>query len=159
MIPPIPYRDSLTIEQPPNPGWVSRVWQTWFRTLIDGVNACAAVVASVTLTAQSASISTTDALPDTGASGLFRVSWFLRVTQAATTSSSVAVTVGWTDGSVALTSSGAALTGNTTSTFQTGSLVVQADAASAITYSTTYSSTGATTMQYGLSLTVERVGA
>lgn len=159
MIPPIPYRDSLTIEQPPNPGWVSRVWQTWFRTLIDGVNACAAVVASVTLTAQSASISTTDALPDTGASGLFRVSWFLRVTQAATTSSSVAVTVGWTDGSVALTSSGAALTGNTTSTFQTGSLVVRADAATALTYSTTYSSTGATAMQYGLSLTVERVGA
>lgn len=159
MLPQLPYRNSLLTETDPNPNWVSRVWQVWFRSLIDAVNAATLGVATVTLAAQSASISTTDALPDTGASGLFRVSWFLRVTQAATTSSSVAVTVGWTDGSVALTSSGAALTGNTTSTYQTGSLLVQADAATALTYSTTYSSTGATAMQYGLSLTAERVGA
>ena len=159
MIQPIPYRDGMVTGVEPNPSWVSRIWQTWFRSLTDAVNAAPQVRSTVTLTGQSASISTTDALPDTGASGMVRVTWFLKVTQAATTSSSVAVTVGWTSGSVALTSSGAALTGNTTSTYQSGSLTVQADASTAVTYSTTYSSVGATAMQYGLSVIVERVGA
>ena len=95
-------------------------------------------------------------LADTGSAGVFRVSWFLRITQAATTSSSVAVTVAFTDG-VSLTVSGAAVTGNTTSTFQQQSVVVRCDANSSLSYSTTYSSVGATPMQYALSVVVERV--
>lgn len=157
MIPPIPYRNDLVVGQPPNPSWISRVWQIWLKAVVDAVESATVTVGSASLTAQAAAISTTDALPDTGASGLFRVSWFLRIAQAATTSSSVAVTVGWTSGSVALTSSGAALTGNTTSTYQSGSVMVQADANTALTYATSYSSVGATAMQYALSVAVERL--
>lgn len=157
MIAPIPYRNDLITGQAPNENWMSRVWQVWLKTLVDAVESASVTVGSASLSAQSAAISTTDALPDTGASGLFRVSWFLRVTTPATTSSSVAVTVGWTSGSVALTSSGAALTGNTTSTYESGSVTVQADASTAITYATTYSSTGATAMEYALSVSVERI--
>jgi hypothetical protein len=110
----------------------------------------------VTGTPTGGSISSTTLLADTGSAGVFRVSWFLRITQAATTSSSVAVTVGFTDG-VALTISGTAVTGNTTTTIQQQSVIVRCDAASAITYSATYSSVGATPMQYALSVAVERV--
>jgi hypothetical protein len=123
----------------------------------DALNAASQRMAVVTLAAQSATIGATALLPDTGSAGLFRVSWFLRVTQAATTSSSVAVTIGFTEGSVALTTSGAALTGNTTTTFQQGTLMLACDANSSITYAASYSSVGATSMQYGLAVIVERV--
>ena len=88
--------------------------------------------------------------------GRYRVSWYLRVTTAASSSSSVAVTVSWTDGGVACSFTGASVTGNTTATTQPDtSLFLQVDEGTAITYTTAYSSTGATSMAYQLSIMVE----
>ena len=156
MIPSFPFRERLIGLDAFAQGILTSPWQVWLRGVTDALNAAPQVQTSVTGTPTGASIGTTTLLADTGSAGVFRVSWFLRTTQAATTSSSVAVTVGFTDG-VALTISGTAVTGNTTTTIQQQSVTVRCDAASAITYSTTYSSVGATPMQYALSVVVERV--
>jgi len=156
MIPSFPFRERLIGLDAFAQGILTLPWQVWLRGVTDALNAAPQVQTSVTGTPTGASIGTTTLLADTGSAGVFRVSWFLRITQAATTSSSVAVTVGFTDG-VALTISGTAVTGNTTTTIQQQSVIVRCDSASAITYSTTYSSVGATPMQYALSVVVERV--
>jgi len=156
MIQTFPFRERLVGIDGVLQGLLTQPWQIWFRTVTDAINIAPQVQTSVTGTPTGASIASTALLADTGSAGVFRVSWFLRVTQAATTSSSVAVTVAFTDG-VALTVSGAAVTGNTTSTIQQQSVIVRCDAASPLSYSTTYSSVGATPMQYALSVCVERL--
>jgi hypothetical protein len=148
MIPSFPFRERLIGLDAFAQGILTLPWQVWLRGVTDALNAAPQVQTSVTGTPTGASIGTTTLLADTGSAGVFRVSWFLRITRAATTSSSVAVTVGFTDGAV---------TGNTTTTIQQQSVIVRCDAASALTYSTTYSSAGATSMQYALSVVVERV--
>ncbi len=156
MIPSFPFRERLVGLDSVAQGILTQPWQVWLRGVTDALNAGPQVQSSVTGTPTGGSISTTTLLADTGSAGVFRVSWFLRITQAATTSSSVAVSVGFTDG-VALTISGSAVTGNTTTTIQQQTVLVRCDANSALTCSTTYSSVGATSMQYAVSVVVERV--
>ena len=156
MIPSFPFRERVVGVEVEARGLLTSPWQIWLRGLTAAVNAAPEMQSSVTGTPVGASISTTPLLADTGSAGLFRVSWFLRVTQAATTSSSVAVSLTFTDG-VAVTITGAAVTGNTTTTIQQQTVLVRCDAGTALSYSTTYSSVGATAMQYALSVTVERV--
>lgn len=112
----------------------------------------------VALTSQGASIVTT-ALPTDGdlSAGLYRVTWYQRITTVAGVSSSLTVAFGWTDGTVAQSHAGAAMTGNTTATWQSGTFLLRTDAASPITYATTYVSNAAGVMRYALYLTLERV--
>lgn len=136
---------------------VSEDWRRWFQQVKDRIDATTPVIGSVlALTAQAASVAGSVETPTLEA-GLYRVSWSVRVTQAATTSSSVAVTIGATVGGVPTTQVGDALTANTVGAVQSGSVLVEADAATAITYATTYASVGATAMAYGLRVSVERV--
>ena len=79
-----------------------------------------------------------------------------RVTRAATTSSSLIVTFGWTQ-AVSCTAASVAMTGNTTATTGTSSVLVRVDQDSSITYATTYASSGGTTMQYRVDVTCEQV--
>jgi hypothetical protein len=114
--------------------------------------------ANASLSDQSASIGSTDLA--SGAllgAGLYRVSYYARITTPATVSSSLQVSYSWTDGGVTLVSTGAAMTGNTTATVQQGGGLIYSDGASPITYSATYASVGATAMKYRLAVTVERV--
>lgn len=107
------------------------------------------------LAAQSASLGSTPLPLPALAAGLYRVSYYARITQPATTSSSLIVTIAFTDGSVACFLAGAALATNTSASVQSGTFLIRSDAASPISYSTTYVSVGATPMQYRLDLTVE----
>lgn len=131
-------------------------WVRWFGFLRDAVNGRMAL-GSAELTAQDAAITATAVATPTLAAGLYRVAYAVRVTQAATTSSTVTVTVEWTDGGIAMSQSGAAVTGNTTATQQNGTLLVRIDAGTTIRYSTAYSSVGATSMQYALDVVAEKV--
>jgi hypothetical protein len=115
--------------------------------------------ATVDLTAQSASISsaTLYAVPASGA-GVYRISYYMKVTQAATTSSSVTLTLGWTDRDDSTVASVVVPTpANATdsTSIVSGTLVVDAALSTNLTYLTTYASTGATAMQYKLRLKVE----
>ena len=109
-------------------------------------------------TAQSASIATTS-LPTDGdlSAGLYRVTYYARITTAAGVSSSLTVNFGWTDGAISQTHSGAAMTGNSNTTWQTDSILIYVDAATPISYSTTYASDAAGAMQYQLFVTLERM--
>ena len=151
---PFPLRTPVTAEQNQ---LLSRPWVAWLTDLVQKVDLDPMVVSSVSLTAQSASIAATTFTRDTSPAGLYRVSYFTRITRAATTSSSLTVAIGGVNGGVTVSQSGAALTGNTTTTVQSGSFMFQSDGNTALTYTVTYASSGGTTMQYGLWMSVERV--
>jgi hypothetical protein len=140
------------------PFFISTEWSNWLQqSLVPRAEGSAQVSAVVVLTGQAASIGTTPVPMTAIQPGLYRVSWYLRVTQAATTSSSIQVTLGWTDGAVNCSRSGAAETGNTTSTTQSGEAFIRIDGVTPINYSTTYASVGGTPMKYRLDLVVELV--
>jgi hypothetical protein len=106
-------------------------------------------------TAQAASISATNLLASAPA-GLYKVSYYLNITQAATTSSSITLTVTWTDGSGTLqTFTTPAIVKNTVGYFISDIFALESGAAQNIQFSTTYSSVGATPMQYSLRVHLE----
>lgn len=113
------------------------------------------------LTAQGANIGATTlyAVP-AGAFGLYRVSIYIIVTQAATTSSTMpAVTITWTDTDSGVAQSFAATAtsaGNTTTTFAQAVVIVDANSSTNIQFSTSgYATSGATSMQYAIHLRSE----
>lgn len=136
---------------------MSRPWVAWVSDLVEKVDLDVTLVASASLTTQAASISATSFGRAVSTEGLYRVSYFARITRAATTSSSLTVAIGGVNGGVTCSMSGSAMTGNTTATVQSGTVNIQSDASESLTYTTTYASSGGTAMQYGLWLTLERV--
>ena len=90
-------------------------------------------------------------------SGIYRVSYYARITQAAGTSSSLTVQFRWTDGGVPQTQTAAALTGNTTATIQQDRLMVRVDRDTSIVVDATYASVGSPSMQFRLNLALERL--
>ena len=145
-------------ERPAQTYLITRVWNQWLLSLTNRLQSAATILKVDHITTpQSASLPPTS-FPLALAAGLFRVSWYARVVQTATTSSSLVVTIGFTDGGVGCQQSGPAMTGNTLTTTQSGSVLVQSDQATALTYATTYSSTGATPMKYTLTVMLEQVG-
>jgi len=155
--PPLPTTDPLV--DPQRQFRATRALVDWATALSGDVDTAPARLRTETLTGQTASIGTTAIPVGSLAAGLYRVSWYARITRAATTSSSLTVTIGWVESGITLVSSGAALTGNTTGTVQSGSLLLRIDAGTPITYSTTYASSGGVTMEYRLDLVVEQVDA
>ena len=117
------------------------------------------IAGQVNLITQSASIGTTTlyAVPN---NGMFRLSYYMKVTQAATTSSSVQLTLTYTDRDDSTVLS--FLTASPlNATDETGvisdSIVIDAKAATNIQYATTYASTGGTSMQYKLRIRLEAI--
>lgn len=127
-----------------------------------------AIYGEQNLTAQTAAVAATT-LYTPAATGMFRIVVTLKVTTAATTSSTLgAVTITYTsgDGSVAQsqvmllsTAAGAAATTSTTNSTTTstlsGVLIIHAVTGVAIQYAIGYASVGATAMQYSAHLKVE----
>lgn len=103
------------------------------------------------LTAQGASIAATPIpMPDLSA-GRYGVSYYARITRAGSVSSSLIVTIGWTDGGVSCTRATTALTTNTTASTVSGVVPLRSAANAPITIATTYADGGgATSMQYSL---------
>jgi|TARA_R110001583_G_scaffold35623_6_gene118362 hypothetical protein len=154
-ISPIPADTALALPT----GVIVDAWYQYFLQARDRLNANPHILGTVfdSVTGQSAAIGTTSIPLPTLGTGLYRVSTYARITQAASTSSSLTVTLGWTDGTVACTQSGSAMTGNTTATTQSGSLMIRNDNLSPLTYSTAYASSGGTVMQYRLDIAVEQI--
>lgn len=138
-------------------GRVSDGWREYLSRLPVSLGAIPSIYNRISLTAQGASIAATDLSGGTLPTGTYRVSWYARITRAATTSSSLTVRINWVDGGVSCNSSGAAVTGNTTATTQGTSIVIRHDTGSALTYQTTYASVGGTSMQYRLTLVLEQL--
>lgn len=133
---------------------LNRTLANWLRGLAARMNDTPNATRRVSLTDQEAAVALSSLVPAPSA-GVYRVSWYLRITRAATVSSSVAVTIRSTDGGVVCSQGGAAVVGNTTATVQSGVVLVRADASAPISFETAYGSVGATAMQYRLDLVVE----
>ena len=149
---PIPSDTAITN---PQSGGITNFFRLRWQELIDGLNVSSSA-SSATLTAQTDNITPTNAFV-TKSAGLYRVSYYMRKTQADGVGSSLTFTYGWTDRGVPVTESEAALTLDTTVAQQTGSKLVYADAASALTYAIAYSSSGPGQLVYTLSVTVEAI--
>ena len=137
-------------------GRVTQAMRYWLLSLADRINRTPEVLQTVTVTGQSASIATTTISVLSLPQGVYRLSAAARVTTAATTSSSLLVTFGWTQ-AVACTAASAAVTGNTTATTVSFAVIVRADEASNLQYATTYASSGGTAMVYRLDVAVEQL--
>ena len=129
-------------------------------SVLTRLDSAPARASTASVTERAASIGTTSLNSGSLSAGLYQVSWFARITQAATVSSSLTVTISFTQGGVSLTLSGVALTGNTTTTVQAESPhLIRIDGATPVSYSTTYVSVGATAMKYRLDVVLTRVDA
>jgi hypothetical protein len=137
-------------------GRVTQAMRYWLLALADRLNTTPNRIASATASTQDASISTTALSISSVLPGLYRLSMAARITRAASTSSSLLLTFGWTQ-DVACTASSIAMTGNTTATTGTFSVLIRVDQDSSITYSTTYVSSGGTSMQYRFDVTCEQI--
>lgn len=147
-------------EADPNEGRMPLSWIQYFTSLVLSASLSPQRLVVESLTQQDASIGATSLNIGTTSSGLFLVQARARISRAATASSSLALSIGWTESGLSLTSSPfAAITGNTTTSNASGSVMVLIDAASPITYTTTYASVGATAMQYTLSIIVQQIYA
>lgn len=129
----------------------------WLLSVTGRVQQSPLVLAAVALTTQAAAIGATAIPLGALAPGTYRVTYYARITQAATVSSSLTVTLQWTDGGIGQTATFPAMTGNTTATSQTNVILVNIDQGTSLTYSTAYASVGATAMQYALTVVPEQL--
>ena len=152
---------AIVVEQDVTNGRISGrhtfLMRYWLLSLADRINATPEILASVKASTQAASISATSFSILSVSPGLYRLSMSARISRAATTSSSLIVTFGWTSGGVSCTTASPAMTGNTTATVGSLTVLARVDEATAITYATTYVSAGGTTMQYSLDVSCELV--
>ena len=153
---PPPYQDPIGYTPKGALSYLGEVWQRWILGFSTRVNQTPAQFPiSVDLSAQAASIGSTPIPLPALTTGLYRVNLYVRVTTAGTVSSSISTTIGFTDDGVACAQSTTAYTGNVTTAPQSAVFVVSLDQGTPLTYSTTYASVGATSMEYKLTLTVE----
>jgi hypothetical protein len=136
---------------------VDHVWSDWFRAVADAITSTAQKIAFVEKTSQTAAIASTDIPAPTLTAGLYKISWYARITTAAGVSSSLTPSFTYVDGGVSCTVSGAAMTGNTTATVQSGTALIRNDNGTAIQYATAYASNPANAMAYRLDVRLERV--
>lgn len=158
---PVPIREPITTppRKPDDPlGWRMTVpWIEYFTSIVAAVDERPSRLNSVSRTDQSASISATDFSGGSLSAGLYRVSYYVRVTQAAGTSSAINVTLSWTDGGVSQSRTSASVNGNTTTSIDMDTWLIHVDTNSPVRYATTYISVGSPVMKYRTDLTLELV--
>lgn len=139
-------------------GKVSKRWYLWLFEILQRIRLCVAITGTVyTKSSQTASIvaATIATITQTG---LYRVSYYTRVTTIPTTSFSLTVTLGWREGGVTKSQAFTALTGAPgalATAFQNGSITIRADSGTVVTLSEAYASVGATVMVFGVDAPVE----
>jgi len=132
------------------------VWVPYFVARDQQAAQAATVAVDETVASQDAAIGATP-LPVGTSGGFYRVNVYARITRAATVSSSLTPTFRWTEGGVAQSRTYTALTANTTTTILQDVFPMRIDSNTSVTYETAYASSGATSMQYGLEITIERL--
>jgi len=156
-LPPPPDRDPLiTDEQRKVKYYMAPVWLDWIIQFVALLGQTARSVVLKRYTAQGASIGTTALLAvGTLSATRFRIAIAARVSQQATTSSSLVVRINTTIDGIACTMSTPALVSNDRTKPESVTWLVRADSPLLLTFDTTYASVGATPMQYELTVAVE----
>ena len=117
------------------------------------------VLARIDLINQSANTGGTLYAVPVGQTGLYQVNWYVKVTRAATTSSTFQPVISWTDGqdSQGMVISGTPDTINSLLAFTCLSAPIWAKSGTNILVGVNYASTGGTTMQYEAHWSVSKV--
>ena len=143
-------------ETDPLEGRITPTWIDYFSQQAQVIAQGSTRINSVALSDEDATIAATDITSGSVSAGLYRMTYFAQITQAATSSSSLEVTFDFTSFGQSLTKTFAAVTGNTVADWDSGSVLMNVDGAP-IRYSTTYASSGATVMQYYLYVLLEQI--
>ena len=131
-----------------------------YNSITTVANGMPAEYATVNSTGNAAAITTTTfyAVPAAG-TGIYRVSYYLLQTTAATSSAALQLTVGWTDSSsTAQTATSTSLVSNLVGAETSGSFIVQSANSQNITYAVSYTSVGLTAAAYSIYLRLEALG-
>lgn len=127
-------------------------WEV-LRTLATLAATLAVVRSSLT---QAAAVVTTAAWT-TKSGGQYRVTWYIRKTAADGVSSSLTVTIGAVDTGVAVAFVGAALTTDSVVAVQSGSVIVEADISTDLTFAIAYASNTPGAMKFRYTIVVEQM--
>ncbi len=131
-------------------------WQKYFLAQSTVLTATSTFFTTkVALTNQNTSIGTTNVPLPALTAGDYVFFYYARVTVADGVSSSLTITLRWTEGAVSLSLAGPAMTGNSTTTVQSGVVPVFIDGATPLAYSTTYASNTPGVMRYTLRIRVQ----
>lgn len=154
-----PVRDPIAEENEAGLLMLGRKWIDYFSALTLRIETSAQRLNKTAIVANGTSIGTTPVPLGALAGGLYRLTYYFRITQPASVSSSLSVTLGWTDGGVtcAYSTPLPIVNGNTVSTVRGDTIMIRSDQAAPLTYSTTYVSVGGTPMLYSLDLVVEQM--
>lgn len=127
-----------------------------WQQVIDGATITPTLAATQLLT-QNAAIATT-AVYTTLNAGRYRISYYIRKTQVDGVSSSLTVTLGWTESGVPLTETFAAIAADSVTTGkQEGSIVIYADSATDLTFAVAYASNTPGQMKYRIDVVAEQL--
>jgi hypothetical protein len=139
---------------------VSPLWLRWLVGLGQFQQQTASQpVTPITAVDGAASIATTSLAPTATSAGLYRITWYFRLTQASAGTSDLQITIRWSDHGQAMGHSGPNLTSNTVTSFDTGTIMVYSDSGALITYELTYISMGGPPEAiYNLYVVIESVG-
>lgn len=137
------------------PNAFAREWRNYLQSLQTVGQASPQILQETSKTAQTAAIATTPLALPAVSSGFYRVSVYQLITAAAVTSSSLQVTISWTDQTLAVARTLTAITSNLLAASDGTSFPIHLDNASPITYSVAYASNGAGQMTYNLGILVE----
>lgn len=124
-------------------------WDQYLQRWLQAINSTTQQFSSASDTSIATSVATTDfPSSDNLPGGLYQVTYAMWLTQAATVNSSLTFTVSWVNNTQTFSQSGAALTTNTVTSQQNGTLTFNIDPHTAVSYTVTYASAGATAMTY-----------
>lgn len=139
---------------------ITHSWYIWLYEIWSRIRSNITLVGSAfTRSSQTAAIVAATVYTTTQA-GLYRISYYIRVTTLPTTSFSLTVTIGWREGGVTKSQTFAALVGapgTLATAFQCDQIPVQADSGTVITMSVAYASVGAQAAVYAVNATTELV--
>ncbi len=131
-------------------------WLKWLGELVAAINLTAQRRAQVRFPVGSAgNIALTPFSLASVAAGTWRLTYYYRISRPATATSGLQFSVTYTNGGVVITRTTTNETGNLTTSVQGGTIPFRTDPNTAISYTVTYASTGATPMQYEGDLVLE----
>ena len=136
--------------------FITRSWRNYLFAVQTVTETSAQVLPAVTLNAQHAAIASTPVPTSALTAGYYRVSVYAVITTAATTSSSLTLSVRWTDaGGLLCQQLLPALTTNVVGAVSTLTFPIHIDSTSPISYAVAYASNVAGQMTYNFGILVE----
>ena len=140
-----PKRPQFEGRPDPQEGKITRQWLDYLISLGTAIVQSVSRIAEASITDEDATISPVDVTTGLIAAGKYEFTYYASITREAGTSSSLEVTLDWTDRGNAKSYTGPAIVDGAVTDSQFGGGLIRVDGASPVRYSTVYASAGAPT--------------